>query len=139
MSQQYRDVVLFITLYLVLSLVPFLVLNQEIVGDIRDRIAPLDIVTVAVVGTGVFVLISSLFLAQEGIDRYNRFLLAPTDPLSVLVGMSFLGASVSWWFVPELAFRAHAAVSFDLLIVIVLFCQLPMVLFLSLLTAVGKA
>lgn len=139
MGQQYKDVVLFITLYLVLSLVPFLVFNQSVLGDIRDRVAPLDVVTIGIVGTGLFVLISALFLMEEGIDRYNQFLFAPTDLLSVLVALSFLAASISWWVVPEIAFRMGPTVSFDLLIVAVLSCQLPMILFLSLLTAVGKA
>lgn len=138
MSRQYRDVVLFATLYILLSLPPFLLLNQEIIEAIRERVA-LDVVTVAVAGTGLFVLISALFLADEGVDRYNQFLFAPTDLLSVLVGLSFAFAAVSWWLVPELVFRFEYELTLDLLLVVVLFCQLPMLLFLSLLTAIGKA
>lgn len=139
MIGQYREVVLFSTLYILLSLPPFLFLNQESIDVVRERIAPLDIVTVAVAGTALFVLLSALFLAQEGVDRYYQFLLSPTDFLSVLVEISFVFAAVSWWLVPEVAFRLEWGLSVDLLVVAILACQLPMLLFLSLLTAIGKA
>lgn len=137
MGRQFRDVVLFLTLYLLLSLPPFLFFNREVLDAVRNRIA-LDVVTVAVSGTALFVVLSALFLAEEGVDRYVQFLFAPTDPLSVLIEMSFAFAAVSWWLVPEAVFRFEPGLSFDLLVVTVLVCQLPMMLFLSLLTAVGK-
>jgi len=137
-DQAYRDVVIFATMYLLLWLVPFAVLNREALGAVRDRLAVVDVVTIALLGTGVFVVVSGLVLAREGIDRYNQFLFAPTDLLSVLVELFFLFAAVSWWAVPELVFRAGWEVTLDLLVVAVLLCQLPMVLFLSLMTVAGK-
>ena len=80
----------------------------------------------------------SRLLADEGIDRYNGFLFAPTDGLSVLVGLSFLVAAASWWLVPELSFRLEWGLPLDLLLVVVLSCQTPMIVFLSLLTAIGR-
>lgn len=138
MGRQYRDIVVFVTLYLLLSLLPFLYFNREVVGAVRDRLLPFDVVTVAVAGTGLFVIVSALLLAEEGVERYNQFLFAPTDALSVLVVASFVLAAVSWWLVPELGFRYEWGLSFDLLVMGVLLCQLPMLLFLSLMTAVGK-
>jgi hypothetical protein len=137
-DEAYRDVVIFGTAYLLLSLVPFLLLNREILDEVRDRLAALDVVILAASGTAVFVVISGLILAHEGIDRYNQFLLAPTDLLSVLVELAFLLAAVSWWAVPELLFRTGWVISLDIVLVGVLLCQLPMVVFLSLLTVIGK-
>lgn len=138
MGRQYRDIVLFVTLYLLLSLLPFLFFNREVVDTIRTRLA-LDIVTVAVAGAALFFVLSGLSLADEGVDRYVQFLFAPTDLLSVLIELSFVLAATSWWLVPEVVFRFELGLSLDLLIVAIIVCQLPMVLFLSLLTAVGKA
>lgn len=139
MSRQYRDIVVFTTLYLFLSLVPFLVLNQSVLSAVRDRLGTVDVVLVAVVGTAGLVVLTALVLASEGVSRYNKFLVAPTDLLSVLVALSFLFASTAWWLVPELLFRVSPDLSFDILLIVLLFCQLPMILFLSLLTAIGKA
>ena len=139
MSRQYRDIVVFTTLYLFLSLVPFLVLNQSVLSAVRDRLGTVDVVAVAVVGTVGLVVLTTLVVASEGVSRYNQFLAAPTDLLSVLVALSFLFAATAWWLVPELLFRFGPDLSFDVLVLVLLFCQLPMVLFLSLLTAIGKA
>jgi hypothetical protein len=128
----------FTTLYLFLSLPPFLLFNQAVLSDIRTRLA-FDIVAVAVAGTVALVVLSGLVLASEGVSRYNRFLAAPTDLLSVMVALSFLLAAAAWWAVPELLFRFDVSLAFDLLIILVLSCQLPMIVFLSLLTAIGKA
>lgn len=138
MSRQYRDIVVFATLYLLLSLVPFLALNQSIVSGVRDRLGTVDVVLVAVIGTGGLVVVTALVLASEGVSRYNQFLAAPTDILSVLVALSFLFAATAWWLVPELSFRFGPDLAFDILLIVLLFCQLPMILFLSLLTAIGK-
>jgi hypothetical protein len=129
----------FTTAYLFLSLPPFLLFNQTVLSAVRDRLAPVDVVVVAVAGTGGLIVLTALVLAKEGVSRYNEFLVGPTDLLSIFVGASFLFAATSWWAVPELLFRFGVSLSFDLLIVLVLFCHLPMILFLSLLTAIGKA
>jgi len=139
MSRQLRDIVVFTTLYLFLSLPPFLFFNRPVLSGIRERLAPVDVVAVAVAGTGGLMVLTALFLASEGVSRYNQFLVAPTDPLSVLVALSFLFAATAWWLVPELVFRFEIGLSFDLLLTLVLLSQLPMLLFLSLLTAIGKA
>jgi hypothetical protein len=138
MSSQFRDIVVFTTLYLFLSLVPFLVLNQAVISAVRDRLGSVDVVAVAVVGTLGLVALTALVLASEGVSRYNQFLVAPTDALSVLVALSFLFAASSWWLVPELLFRFGPDLSFDVLLIVLLFCQIPMILFLSLLTALGN-
>jgi hypothetical protein len=138
MGREYRDVVVFVALYLLVSLPPFLFFNRDVIGALRERVAPLDVVTVAVAGTGFVLVLAALILADEGIDRYNGFLFAPTDALSVLVGLSFLVAAASWWLVPELSFRLEWGLPLDLLLVVVLSCQTPMIVFLSLLTAIGR-
>lgn len=137
-EQAYRDILIFTTAYLLLSLGPFAYLNRGVLDSVRGRLAAVDVVVIAGLGTGLFVVASSLVLAREGIDRYNQFLFAPTDLLSVLVELAFVFAAVSWWALPELVFRAGWGWSLDLLVVGVLLCQLPMVLFLSLLTVAGK-
>lgn len=137
-GQHVRDVTLFVTLYLVLSLLPFVALNREVLADISDSVLA-NPVTIAVGGTLLFIIISGLFLASEGVDRYNQFLFAPTDALSVLVELSFVLAAISWWLIPELSFRLEWGLEFDMLLVAIIAFQLPMVLFLSLMTAVGKA
>lgn len=139
MGRQYRDIVVFTTLYLLLSLVPFLALNQAVISAVRDRLGSVDVVAVAVVGTAGLVVLTALAVASEGVSRYNQFLAAPTDLPSVLVALSFLFAASAWWLVPELLFRYGPDLSFDVLVVVLLLCQLPMILFLSLLTALGKA
>lgn len=136
--KQVKDIVVFTTLYLFLSLPPFLLVNRAVISGIRERLAPVDVVAIAVAGTGGLVVLTGLLLASEGISRYNRFLAAPTDFLSVLVAFAFLFAATAWWLIPELLFRFEAGLSFDLLLTVVLFSQIPMVLFLSLLTAIEK-
>lgn len=137
-DEAFRDVVIFGTAYLLLSLVPFLLLNREVLDEVRDRLAGLDVVLLGVIGTAALVVVSALVLFREGIDRYNQFLFAPTDFLSVLVELAFLLAAVSWWTVPELLFRTNWELSLDIVLLAVLLCQLPMVLFLSLMTVAGK-
>jgi hypothetical protein len=133
-----RDIVTFVSLYLLLSLPPFLLLNRNVLGAVRDRVA-LDIVTIAVVGTGLFVVFAGLLLSREGVDRYTQFLFAPTDLLSILVELAFVLAAVSWWLVLELRFYFELGWGLDLLMAVILAMQLPMILFLSLMTAIGRA
>lgn len=137
-DQRIRDIVLFVSLYLVFSLPLFLLLNFEVLGAVRERIA-VDVVSIAIFGAALFVVFAGLMLSQEGVDRYTQFLFAPTDVLSVFVELAFLLAAVSWWLVPEIVFYLELGWDLDLLLAIILACQLPMILFLSLMTAVGKA
>lgn len=136
-SQGVHDIIVFVTAYLVLSLVPFVILNHGILGDVQVFVAQ-DIVTVALAGVLLFVAISGLFLAREGVDRYNQFLFAPTDALSVLMVLFFVLASFSWWLVPELTFYYELGFGLAELLALIIACQLPMVMFLSLMTAIGK-
>lgn len=137
-SRKYRDVVLFVTLYILLSFPPFLYLNQEIIDDVREQIA-FDIVTGAIIGTLLFAIIAGLLLADEGVDRYNQFLFAPTDVLSVLIELFFVLAAISWWVVPELVAYFGWGLGLDTMLLLIIACQLPMIVFLSLMTAVGNA
>lgn len=137
-SQGVHDIVVFVTVYLVLSLVPFVILNHSVLGDVQVFVAQ-DIVTVAIVGVVLFVGLSGLFLAREGVDRYNQFLFAPTDALSILMVLFFLLGAFSWWLVPELTFYYDLGFGLAELLALIIACQLPMVMFLSLMTAIGNA
>ena len=136
-SQGVRDVTIFVTMFLVLSLIPFAILNREVLGDVQLFVAQ-DVVMVALGGVLVFVAISGLFLARQGVDRYNQFLLAPTDALSVLMGVFFVLGAFSWWLVPGVAFYYELGFGLAELLALIIACQLPMVMFLSLMTAIGN-
>ena len=136
-GQGVRDVVIFVTLYVLLSLVPFLVLNREVLDDV-EVVAEQDVVLLSTGGLVLLLAVSGLFLAREGVDRYNQFLFAPTDALSVLMELFFLLAAISWWLVPELVFYLEWDIPIEGLLAIIVACQLPMVMFLSLMTAIGK-
>jgi hypothetical protein len=127
-----RDVTIFVSLYLLLSLPPFLALNRELSPVVTD------IAVLAVLGTGLIVVIAALFLAEEGVDRFTQFLLGPTDIPSIVVDAMFVLAAVSWWLVPEIAFYLGRGLELRILLVVVLICHLPAVLILSLMTAIGK-
>jgi len=128
-----RDVTVFVSLYLVLSLPPFLLFNRDLSAEV------VNLATLAAVGTAGLAVVAVLFLASEGVDRYVRFLSVPTDPLSVVVDAAFVLAAVSWWLVPELAFYVDAGPELGVLLGVILICHIPLVLFLSLMTVVGKA
>lgn len=132
-NQPVRDVIVFVTVYLVLSLLPFLVLNPDLSTGVRRT------ATIAALGTALLVFVAGLFLASEGVDRFVQFLRAPTDLLSVVVIVSYLGAAVSWWAVPEVGYYLDVALTIDTVLGAIIVCHVPMVLFLSLMTAIGKA
>ncbi len=136
-GQHVRDVTIFFTLYLLLSLGPFVVLNRDILSELGETVAT-NTVTFAIGGTALLAVVSGLFLASEGVDRYNQFLFAPTDFLSILVEASFIIAAISWWLVPELSMQLDTPLTVDTTLFVIILCQVPMVLFLSLMTAVGK-
>lgn len=133
-----REVLVFVTLYLLLSLIPFLVLNLDIIDAISTQFGG-NVVLTAVLGTAILSILSGLVVAQEGVERYVRFLSAPTDVLSILVGVAFLVAATSWWLISELNLVYDWGLSLEYLLVLILLCHVPMVMLLSLLTAVGKA
>lgn len=138
MTDHIKDVIVFLASYLTLALIPFLILNREVLDDIEVFIAQ-DVLTVAVLGTGALIAIAGLFVGREGVQRYNNFLEAPTDLMSMFVTSMFVIAAFSWWLVPELAFYFEWSVGIEELIVMILIFHLPMILFLSLMTAIGKA
>lgn len=127
-----RDVLVFVTLYLLLSLPPFLALNPDLSSGV------LRTATVAVFGTVLLAVIAGLFLAKEGVDRFVQFLLAPTDLLSIVVALAFVVAAISWWAVLEVAIFYELDPSLDMVLGAIIICHIPMVLFLSLMTAIGK-
>lgn len=136
--ERHRTVYVFLGVYLALAWPPFLYLNREVLDDVIGRLAVLDPLA-GVWFVGAVVVLGGLFRGQEGVDRYTRFLSAPTDLVSMLVGASYLLAAVAWWAIPELVFALGADVNLNLLLALVLACQGPMLVFLSLLTVIGKA
>jgi hypothetical protein len=132
-SKPVRAVTVFVSLYLLLSLPPFLALNPDLSAVVAD------IATVAILGTALITVVATLFLAEEGVDRFTQFLLGPTDFPTVFVDGMFVLAAVSWWLVPEIAFYLGRGLELRILLVAVLVCHLPMVLILSLMTAIGKS
>lgn len=133
-----KDYVIFLTLYLLLSLIPFLAINREHLGDMRVWVAR-DVVTVAIIGVTVLLVLTALWLADEGVDRYTYFLFTPTDVLSVIIELAFVVAAISWWVVPELVTRYDWGLTVGEILVVIIVCHVPMVIFLSLMTALGKA
>lgn len=136
-ADRLREVVVFLGMYLVLSVPPFLYLNRDILSEVRLWLTQ-DVVAVAVVGTLGVIAIAALFLANEGVQRYNNFMFTPTDVLSVVIEVVFVFAAISWWLIPELAARNDIVLSLNELLVVIIICHVPMIVFLSLMTALGK-
>lgn len=132
-TQPVRDITTFVSLYLVLSLPPFLYLNRNLSAEVAS------IALLAAVGTVALVLVTGLFFISEGVERYTDFFFSITDLSSVIVDLSFVLAAVSWWLVPEVAVRLSPTVELGVVLAAVVTCQVPMVLFLSLLTLLGQA
>ena len=128
-----RDVTVFVSLYLVLSLPPFLSLNRDLSSVVTD------IALLAAVGTLALVLVTALFFVSEGVERYTNFFFAVTDVYSIVIDLSFVLAATSWWLVPEVAVSAGLTTELRVVLVAIIVCQIPMVLFLSLMTVIGQA
>jgi hypothetical protein len=136
---QGKHIVLFVGAYLLLAAPPYLALNWDTVVEVLDRSfppSPLAIVTV-LVSAGV--ILAALIRASDGVDRYAQFLVAPTDWLSILVGLSFILAGASWWAVPEIVLEWFGRIDLNVLYFLVFMAHVPMLLFLSLMTALGFA
>jgi hypothetical protein len=133
-GQSVRELAIFVSIYLLLSLPPFLVLNQEILSEIQVEVA-----TIAIVGTAVLVVLSMLFLSREGVDRFTDFLLAPTDITSILVDVAFLAGAISWWLVPEIVLESEIPAELGTILAVIIGCHIPLILVLALLTVVGKS
>jgi hypothetical protein len=135
---QYRTVLGFLLGYLLLAWPPFLYLNQEVLGEVTAQLSTIDPLTgVWIVGGLVVVL--GLARAREGVQRYNQFLAAPSNAVAFFVALSFLVAAVSWWALPELVFTLDLGLSLNQVLLLILACQAPMLVFLSLMTVLGKA
>ena len=121
-----RDVATFVSLYLVLSLPPFLLLNRDLSAGV------VNIALAATVGATALVVVTGLVVLSEGVD-------VPSQDVRRLFDLAFLLAAVSWWLVPELAVRLLSAPELRFVLAAVIVCQVPMVLFLSAMTVVGRA
>jgi len=128
-----RDITTFVSLYLLLSLPPFLYLNRDLSAGVTN------IALVAAIGTLVLVLTTGLFFVSDGVGRYTDFFFAVTDVYSVVVDLSFVLAAISWWLVPEVAVSLVAGLELRVVLAAIIICQVPMVLFLSLMTVIGQA
>jgi hypothetical protein len=128
-----REVTTFVSLYLVLSLPPFLFLNRDLSAEVAT------VALLATVGATALVVVTALFVVSEGVERYTGFLFGLSDIYSVVVDLAFLLAAVSWWLVPELAVRLVSAPELRVVLAAVIICQVPMVLLLSAMTMVGRA
>jgi len=127
-----RDVTVFVSLYLVLSLPPFLYLNQGLSSLVNN------VALVASLGTAGLAIVAGLVLANEGVTRYTQFLFSISDAFSALVDLSFVLAAVSWWAVPEAVMRLALGLGLAQVITAIIICHVPMVLLLSLMTIVGE-
>jgi len=123
----------FVSLYLLLSLPPFLYLNRGLSTLVTN------IALLATVGTVGLVVVTSLFFVSDGVERYTDFFFAVTDVYSVVVDLSFVLGATSWWLVPELATRFEVGAQLRYVLAAIIICHVPMVLFLSLLTIMGRA
>ena len=128
-----RDITTFVSLYLLLSLPPFLYLNRDLSPFVSN------IAVLATAGPVVLVIIASLFFVSDGVGRYTNFFVAVTDLYSVVVDLAFVLAAVSWWAVPEVATRFQWGAQLRYVLTAIIICHVPMILFLSLLTIMGRA
>lgn len=128
-----RDVTVLVTLYLLLSVPPYLYFNREL-SVVRSSLA-----LIAILGTVFLVLVSGLLVAREGVMRFVRFLLNPTDLFSVFVEVSFGVAAVSWWLLPEVVASTALDLQLATVLTVIVLCHLPLVLLLSLMTVVGDS
>jgi hypothetical protein len=137
--QRRRRILVFVVVYLLLAVVPYLVLNWDIVVRVlADAVppSPTAVVAILVVAGLIF---GVLVYGADGVDRYAQFLLAPTDWLSILVALSFIMAASTWWAVPEAALSYYGRVDLSILYFLVFLGHVPMMLFLSLMAALGFA
>jgi hypothetical protein len=137
--RSYRDVVIFLSLYLLLSVPAFFYINPRTVARVVDWVYPPDVVGLTTLAILSGLLLYGLVLADQGVNRFNEFLLVPSDVPSVLVVFLFLWAAISWWAAPELLHTLGLGLTLNLYLTVVVASQIPMVLLLSLMTAAGRA
>jgi hypothetical protein len=132
-------IVVFVSAYLMLSVPPYLALNWDVVLRVLGQSFPPSPFAVGAVAVAAVIILAALVRASEGVDRYAQFLLAPTDWLSILIGLAFILAGASWWAVPEIILEWFGRIELNVLYFLVFLAHVPMLLFLSLMTAVGFA
>ncbi|MEF8786014.1 MAG: hypothetical protein V5A45_08785 [Haloarculaceae archaeon] len=132
-------IVVFVSCYLLLSVPPYLALNWGVVVDVLSRSFPPSPLAIGLIAVTALVILATLVRASEGVDRYAQFLLAPTDWLSILIGLAFILAGASWWAVPEIILEWFGRIDLNVLYFLVFLAHVPMLLFLSLMTAIGFA
>ena len=138
-GRSYENILTLAGVYLLFSVPVFVFRNREAVAAVYgDVLVPGRLLFAGLVGVGA-VVFTGLFLARPGVERYVAFLRGPTDVPSVVVALSLVLAATAWWAVPELAFSVSERPDLELLLVAIIACQLPMVFFLTMLTAVGIA
>lgn len=134
----YRDVLVFVAAYLLLSLPPFVLIRRARLSALRAELAR-NLVVLSLLGTIVLLILALALLARTGVTRYVEFLHSPTDLLSVLVELAFLAAATSWWLVPVVDGVYDAGLTTDVQLAVIVGLHGPLVLFLSLLTAAEYA
>ncbi len=134
-----KRVAVFVGLYLLVAVPPYLALNWQVVRRVVTESVPPDPLTAVGLSVAAIALFGALVYGSDGVDRYVQFLLAPTDWLSILVGLSFLVAAATWWTVPELILSYFGRIDLSILYFLVFLGHVPMLLFLSLLAAAGFA
>jgi len=135
---RYQTVITFLLVYVVLAWPPFLYLNREVLSEVVETLLTVDPL-VAVWMVSATAVLAGLFRASKGVKRYNQFLAAPKNVVAVLVALSFLLAATSWWVVPEAVFYVEVDVTLNQALVLILLCQAPMLVLLSLLTVLERA
>jgi hypothetical protein len=138
-GNQWKRPILLVGLYLGIAVPPYAALNWIVVGRVLERLSPptpLEALGVLAVAVSLF---GALVWAADGVDRFVQFLVAPTDSLSIFVGVSLLLAAASWWAVPEIVLAVAGRVNPAVLYGAVFASHVPLLLFLSLLTVVGIA
>lgn len=135
---RYLNVVLFIGLYLLVSIVPYLALNWAVVVAVVARYYPPDPVGLAIWLFGSALLVLGFTLAAPGVDRYIQLLFWPADVLSAAVDASYVWAGASWWALPWLARTLAVDVTWDVYLAGVFLSHVPPVLFLTLMAVVAR-
>lgn len=135
----YRNVLTFLSLYLLFAVPPFAALNWHLVLAVYEEYVPPDPLGIAILALGASWLFVGCLLADRGIDRYIQFIFWPNDLPSILVDGGFLWAAISWWAIPEIAAEADLYLTVDTYVLLTFISQLPLVLLLALFTVLGEA
>lgn len=132
-----RSTVLFLGGYLLLSMPVFLVRNRDVLDAVVNRLlTSVSAIALSALTAGLIVFV--LVVATDGVEKYNAFLLHPTDVLSILVTCSYVWAAVSWWAVPELLLWTDTFIGLRPVLGLIVLSHVPMFVFLSMLTVATR-